>query len=174
MFRRKIFYLLYSVIGFYLPNSDRSKTARRMRRAFAKGFIKSCGENVNFQKKAVIPFDLCIGDNSGVGMHSIIGSGTVIGRDVMMGPECYVFTRNHAFNNIDIPMIQQGFQEVKPVKIEDDVWIGARVIILPGVIIGKGSIIGAGAVVTKSIPAYSIAAGNPARVVKKRDVTSAN
>jgi maltose O-acetyltransferase len=59
-----------------------------------------------------------------------------------------------------------GNTPIKAVIIEDNVWIGARVIILPGVTIGKGSTIGAGAVVSKNIPPYSVAVGNPARVVK--------
>lgn len=135
----------------------------------AKGFIKSCGKNVNIQRKAAIPFDLCIGDNSGIGMRSVVSSGTTIGKDVMMGPDCIIYTRNHAHQRTDIPMIHQGYEEHRPVVIGDDVWIGSRVTILPGVHIGNGCIIGAGAVVTKSVPDYCIAAGNPARVVKKRD-----
>lgn len=91
-----------------------------------------------------------------------------IGSHVMMGPEVYIYTQNHNFSRIDIPMDQQGWTEEKPVTIDDDVWIGARVTILPGVIIGKGSIIGASAVVTKDVPPYSVVAGNPAVVVKKR------
>jgi maltose O-acetyltransferase len=86
----------------------------------------------------------------------------------MMGPDVVIHTRNHRHDRIDIPMCQQGFGEMKPVIIEDDVWLGERVIILPGVTIGKGSIIGAGAVVAKNVPPYSIAVGNPALVVKKR------
>ena len=65
-------------------------------------------------------------------------------------------------------MCRQGLTRPRPVIIEDDVWIGTKVIILPGVHIGKGSVIGAGAVVTKNIPAYSIAAGNPAVVKRNR------
>jgi acetyltransferase-like isoleucine patch superfamily enzyme len=65
-------------------------------------------------------------------------------------------------------MMEQGFQQDKGIKIGDDVWIGARVIILPGVSIGSGVIIGAGAVVTKDIPDWAIAVGNPARVVRYR------
>ena len=57
---------------------------------------------------------------------------------------------------------------VKPIVIEDDVWIGRRVIILPGVTIGRGSVIGAGAVVAKDIPPYSVAVGNPCKVVRNR------
>jgi acetyltransferase-like isoleucine patch superfamily enzyme len=58
----------------------------------------------------------------------------------------------------------------KEVVIEDDVWLGYNVIVLPGVTIGKGSVIGAGSVVSKDIPPYSIAIGNPARVIKKREI----
>ncbi len=66
-------------------------------------------------------------------------------------------------------MDQQGFAEEKPVVIEDDVWIGSRVTILPGVTIGRGSVVGAAAVVTKDVPPYSVVAGNPAKVVKTRE-----
>lgn len=85
-----------------------------------------------------------------------------------MGPEVYIYTQNHHFDRTDISMDQQGFAEEKPVIIEDDVWIGSRVTILPGVRIGTGSIIGASAVVSKDIPPYSTAVGNPAQVVKSR------
>lgn len=91
-----------------------------------------------------------------------------IGKHVMMGPEVLIYTQNHDFSRTDIPMDQQGWSKERPVVIEDDVWIGSRVTILPGVIIGRGSIVGASAVVTKSFPPYSVIAGNPASVVKSR------
>ena len=69
----------------------------------------------------------------------------------------------------DLPMCKQGETEVKPVIIEDDVWLGARVTILPGARIGHGCVIGAGAVVSGEVPPMSVAVGNPARVVKKRE-----
>ena len=86
----------------------------------------------------------------------------------MVGPGVYIYTQNHKSDRTDITMDQQGFAEEKPVKIGNDVWIGARVTILPGVEIGDGCIIGASAVVTKSIPPYSVVAGNPAVVKKNR------
>jgi len=67
-------------------------------------------------------------------------------------------------------MMEQGFSEERPVVIGNDVWIGDRVMILPGIQIGNGAIVGAGSVVTHSIPDYAIAAGNPARIIKYRDM----
>ena len=65
-------------------------------------------------------------------------------------------------------MMDQGFEEEKPVYIGNDVWIGDRVVILPGVHIGDGSVLAAGAVVSRDIPDYSIAAGVPAKVIRSR------
>lgn len=67
-------------------------------------------------------------------------------------------------------MIEQGYQLISEVKIGNDVWIGRRVIILPGVTIGNGCVIGAGAVVTKSFADYSVIGGNPAKLIKMRGV----
>ena len=65
-------------------------------------------------------------------------------------------------------------QKIKPVIIGDDVWIGGRVIILPGVTIGNGAIVGAGAVVTRDVPEYAIVGGVPAKVIKMRTQNSAH
>lgn len=127
-------------------------------------FSKHVGKNVNIEKNAYIGHDFSIGDNSGVGVNCIIGEGVTIGNNVMMGPDCLIYTTGHCHERVDIPMREQGMLEINPVMIGNDVWIGARVIIMPGVSIGQGSIIGAGAVVTKNIPEYSIAAGVPAVV----------
>ena len=163
-------YFLYYTIGYHFPKSNAKLHlfSKQIRRFFAKGFIKQCGRKVNIQRHVVLPKDFTIGDYSGVGANSVIGSGTIIGNNVMMGPECYIYTSNHKHDNTDIPMIKQGYEDVKPVIIADDVWIGSRVTILPGVHIGKGSIIGASAVVTKDVPEYSVCCGNPAQVVKNR------
>lgn len=86
----------------------------------------------------------------------------------MMGPDVVMITRNHEFLKTDIPMNLQGSREEKPIQIGDDVWLGARVILMPGVRIGCGAIIGAGAVVVHDIPDWAIAIGNPATVIKFR------
>ncbi len=111
---------------------------------------------------------LHIDDNSGIGPYCFIQGEVHIGKNVMMGPECIIYTQNHKMSDIDVPMCKQGFANAKVVIIEDDVWIGGRVIILPGVHIKKGAVIGAGSVVTKDVPEYAIVGGNPAKILKFR------
>jgi maltose O-acetyltransferase len=142
--------------------------AKIIRYTFAKHLVKKCGVNVNFEKGAIFGWDIEIGDNSGLGINAQLTSGVIIGKNVMMGPEVLIQTKSHNFERTDIPMNLQGSNTLKPVIIEDDVWIGQRAIILPGVKISKGSIVGAGAIVTKSFPPYSIIGGNPAKLIKSR------
>lgn len=85
----------------------------------------------------------------------------------MMGPEVTILTHTHCIDRIDIPMSRQG-SIVKKVCIGNDVWIGMRSIIMPGVKIGDGAVIGAGAIVTKDVPAFAIVGGVPAKVIKYR------
>mgnify|MGYP000091352893 CR=1 FL=1 len=72
------------------------------------------------------------------------------------------------FENPEKLIRRQGALPVNPVEIGDDVWIGTRVIVLPGVKLGAGCVIGAGSVVTRDIPPLAVAAGNPARVIRQR------
>ncbi len=161
---------LYFHIAINKPISyDRGgERARKLRERTARKFLTYVGKDVNIEKGAVITSTMEIGDRSGVGINAKIHGKVIVGNDVMMGPDCIIYTKNHAFSKTDIPMNKQGFSEEKPVIIGDDVWIGGRVIILPGVHIGKGAIIGAGAVVTKDVPEYAIVGGNPAKVIKYR------
>ncbi len=153
-----------------LPASDTKINfgGKALRRLCAKLVLPECGENVNIEHGAQFAWDLCIGDNSGVGINSLISSNVKIGKDVMMGPDCMIFTSNHGMKDITVPMWKQHSSKPRPVTIGDDVWLGARVIILPGVTIGNGSVIGAGSVVTKDVESYSVVAGNPARKVSSR------
>jgi maltose O-acetyltransferase len=86
-----------------------------------------------------------------------------------MGRDVVAITRNHGYIDKNTLIRKQGYTDDKPIYIGDDVWIGHRVIILPGVTIGKGTVIGAGSVVTKNTPEYSVVAGNPAQVIKYRE-----
>ena len=93
--------------------------------------------------------------------------GVEIGQDSLFGPNVVLMTTNHVFTDVNIPIRQQGVQSAA-IKIENDVWLGSNVLVMPGVTIKTGAVVAAGAVVTKDIPEFSIAAGVPARVIKKR------
>lgn len=166
--KSRILYLLYKLTASWLPISQRSKFAKFLRTAWAKRIIANCGSNVNVERNASFSPALSIGDNSGIGINCEVYGPVVIGKDVMMGPEVVIYTGGHCHNRVDVPMREQGDSEVCPVIIGNDVWIGRRAMIMPGVTIGDGCVIAAGAVVTKDIPPYSIAGGVPARVVRSR------
>ncbi len=141
---------------------------KAIRAALVRGFVARVGKNANIERNATICPEVSIGDNSGVGINCIVANGVTIGDNVMMGQDCIIYTTNHNFSSTEIPMCEQGMTKRRPVTIGNDVWIGARVIILPGVTIGNGAVIGAGSIVTKDVPDYVVAAGNPAKVIKSR------
>lgn len=166
----KFYYFTYHFLAKKLPISYNKfgGFSEKIRYFFGKKIVASCGVNVNFEKGAEFGSDLVIGNNSGIGINCQISSGVSIGKNVMMAPEVVILTTSHNHESINIPMVEQGQCEIKNVKIKDDVWIGQRTIILPGLTIEKGTIIGAGSVVTKSFPPYSIIGGNPAKLIKSR------
>ena len=166
--KKKILYILYRLTAAWLPTSQHLLIAKKLRAFWARRIAKKVGANVNIERNAVFGPLLEIGHDSGVGINCELYGPVVIGENVMMGPEVIVYTSGHKYDRIDIPMGEQGDDDVKPVIIGNDVWIGRRVIIMPGVKIGNGCIIGAAAVVTKDIPDYSVAVGVPAKVVKSR------
>lgn len=158
--------VLYCCVFQWLPTSFAPINIgqKRGRAACCRMFMEKCGKDANIERRAVFSSKVELGDHSGIGIHATIGGKCIIGNDVMMGPYCTIYTRNHRFDDTTRTMRGQGFQEEKPVVIGDDVWIGGHVIILPGVHVGSHSIIGAGAVVTKNVPEWAIVVGNPATV----------
>ncbi len=166
-------YLLYYLVLQYLPKSSgtgfHKKLVRIIRSKTASFLFDKCGTNINIEKKAKFGTgkNISIGNNSGIGMNCQVKGPVLIGDNVMMGPDCLILTSYHNIARIDIPMNQQGSGKNK-VVIGNDVWIGTRVIILPGVKIGNGFVIGAGAVVTKDVPNYAIVGGIPAKIIRYR------
>lgn len=142
---------------------------RFIREKFGHLFLVECGIRVNIQRNTKFSHSCKLGDFSGIGEGSILYGPVAIGKYVMMGPNCTIYTQNHAFSDTNIPMCMQGGQDVRPVVIHDDVWIGGNVTILPGVNVGKGAILAACAVVTKDVPEYAIVGGNPATIIKYRN-----
>ncbi|MHB8778305.1 MAG: acyltransferase [Anaerolineales bacterium] len=149
------------------------KISEQIRRLSCKNIFRISGKNINVERGAHFGSgsQIEIGDNSGIGENCQIPDNIKIGNNVMMGPDVLIIGKNHNYEDLKIPMRLQGVKESTPVIIGNDTWIGARVIILPGVNIGDGAIVGAGAVVTKDIPPYTICTGNPARIVKYRNKT---
>lgn len=119
-----------------------------------------CGKNIYLGKNSHINQYCCVwaSENSKI----------ILGDDLLMGPGCKLFSSNHDTKNIDIPMNIQPFVE-KDIIVGNNVWLGANAVVVAGVKIGDGTVVAAGSVVTKELPNYVIAAGIPAKPIKKRD-----
>lgn len=115
------------------------------------------------------PSKLIIGNNVSINRGCILNAAGEISilDDVLIGPEVIIYSQNHIYKSLEIKINEQGYIK-SSVLIKENVWIGARSIILPGVKIGCNSIIGAGSIVTKDVPPNCIFAGNPARLIKHR------
>lgn len=136
------------------------------------------GNNVSIGKNSFIRctaglqkigIGLTIGDNVGLGSNAFLGcwGGITISKDTIIGERFTAHSDNHDFKDTSILIRHQGVKKM-PIYIGEDCWIGSNVIILGGVKIGNGCVIGAGSVVTKDIPEYSVAVGNPAHIIKNR------
>jgi maltose O-acetyltransferase len=118
------------------------------------------------------PFYCVYGQNIHIGEHvflnvlcTILDTNEVrIGNHVMIGPGVQIYTAAHL---LQAEARNQGWEVAKPVVIEDNVWLGGSAILLPGVSIGQNAVVGAGAVVTHNVPANTVVAGNPARVIRE-------
>jgi len=172
--KRRFWYCFYYCFAQHLPTSFRyqplGKFGKFCRALACSRLFRACGQGVNVEHRAYFEsgWEIEIGNYSGLGINCSVPFDLKIGDDVMMGPEVLIIGDNHRFDDLTVPIRLQGNAQSRPVRIEDDVWIGARVTILPGLTIGRGAVIGVGAVVTKDVPPYAICAGNPARVIRYR------
>lgn len=116
--------------------------------------------------------DVIIGEETRIGIGNVIIGPVTIGSQVILAQHIAVSGMNHTYTDVTLPTRKQKVTTA-PIVIEDEVWVGANAVITAGVTIGKHSVVAAGAVVTKNIPPYSIAVGNPARVIKKYDFDKA-
>ena len=173
---RKFWLIVYYGIASKMPKSNRGvfgKMGQRLRYRCAKHLFAECKGFVNLEQGAYI--------GNGKNFHGL-GESCAIGKDfvchnrivtilgnVIMGEDVLFQGGGHSFANPDVPIGSEGNLPDSPIEIGDDVWIGARAIVLPGCTrIGAHSIIGAGAVVTKDVPEYAIVGGNPAKILRMR------
>lgn len=127
------------------------------------------GENTLLEDFSLI--NNAVGDVK-IGCRCLVGVGTVIigsveiEDDVLLAQHVVISALNHNFENIQIPIAQQGFS-MKKIYIESGVWIGANAVVTAGVHIGRNSIVAAGSVVTRDVPPFTVVGGNPAKVLKQ-------
>lgn len=142
---------------------------RYLRAAFYGVVLKACHESVALDYGVLLPYaDVRIGSGVYIGPYSIVAESD-IGDDVIIGSHVSIIggRRNHVFTDVETPIRMQG-RSHETVRIGEDSWIGNQAVIMAHV--GRKCVIGAGSVVVNDIPDYSVAVGNPARVVRDRRV----
>lgn len=142
-------------------------TDRAAAESLFRDLLGSVGAGVDFRPPLYLDYGsrLHVGDGTFINADLLVlGGGLVtIGRNVLIGPSARIYTPQHA---LDVVERRAGWERVEPVTIEDDVWLGGNVVILPGVTIGARSVVGAGSVVVRDVPSDVVVVGNPARVVR--------
>lgn len=163
-----IILFFYYVFAKHLPSASFFINGVKLRRWLCREIFLHCGDNVNIAKNVHFGrgLGLSIGSNSGIGEGAYITTlaEIVIGSDVMIGPQVMMLTGGHSFNNPREILASQPPIK-KPINIGNDVWIGARVIILPGAVIENRVIVAAGAVVSGRLRSKGVYGGIPARKI---------
>lgn len=171
MFSKKkshlILWLIYKHLISHLPYSP----GNRLREKILKRILGRMGEgsHVSTQVSIISPENVFLDERVGVANRVILDGrgGISIGKDSIIGFESIILSCTHKSSSRDIPIRDQGMYQ-KKISIGEDVWIGARALIMPGVKIGQGAIIGANAVVSRDVEPYAIMGGVPARLIKYR------
>ena len=173
---RFISLILYYSLAYHLPKSTIpifGKCGVCFRSWLCSKLFKGTCIDLKVENKASFGNGnrITCGDDVMIGMNFRTHNRTItFGNHILMGEDVLFLGSGHKHDSIDIPMALQGKLPISPLVVSDDVWIGSRVIVLPGCSrIGHGAIIGAGAVVTKDVPAWAIVGGNPAVVLRYRN-----
>ena len=137
----------------------------------ARARAVECGENLHVNYPCIFGGKVYFGNNCNFNGMEVLGDGEVhFGDNFHSGVECMIINQNHNYDHGTAIPYDDTF-ELKKIVIEDNVWFGNRVTVVGNVTIGEGAIIAAGAVVTKDVPKCAIVGGNPAKVIKYRDIT---
>lgn len=178
---KKLIYMLCRFYGFFpklilnkMLINCRSKVGYwglAKRYCLLKNLADYIGDNVSIQPDVYIfnAQNLSIGDNVSIHPMTYIDAygGIEIGNDVSIAHHVTLMSANHCFSDIETVIKDQPL-EVRPIKIEDNCWLGANVTVLGNTVIGSGSVIGAGSVVTKNVERNTVVAGVPAKKIKNR------
>lgn len=151
---------LISLIPFRLGEQVRYEFYRRT--------LAACGEDVTINFGTILSYpDITVGSHVWLGTYNIIGHAD-IGDYVLTAQGCHIVSGDHPFENPDLPIMLQSGPQGR-VRLGPDVWLGAGVIVMAN--IGRGCVVGAGSVVTRDLPDWAVAVGNPARVLRYRRET---
>ena len=170
---RLVALLAYYGIAQFVPTWPRplERFGFGLRRFLAGRVLAECGPHLNLHARVSFGSGRRIhaANNVGIGQGTIFnGQGDVfLGPHLTMGPLCMFITGDHEVRSRQPLREQNNFH--RPIRIGEDVFIGAHVIVLPGVTIGDGAVIGAGSVVSRDIEPYTIVAGNPIREIGRRE-----
>lgn len=145
------------------------KIKKRYYTALARKIAQSSGDELHVNFKSVFLGKIYFGNNCNFNGMTVRGNGEChFGNNFHSGENCLILTQNHNYEGGSIPY--DSTYIYKTVIIEDNVWFGDRVIVIGNITIGEGAIIGAGAVVVSNVPKYAIVGGNPAKIIKYRDI----
>ena len=158
--------VLYCV-GGVLPHgtSKQFPISQAIRRSAGKLLFDHAGKGMNIGRKCRLSNHVSLGDHSSIGDNSYVSGTLNIGDMVLIAPQCVFLGLDHVF---DKNTLEHKGSESKPITVKSHAWIGYGAKILPGVTVGEYSIVGAGAVVTKDVEPYTIVAGVPAKLIRKR------
>lgn len=168
---KKLTLAIYYGIFYHLPHSRFLSFTRTLRVWYISKVLKLMPND----KNSYVEHNVYLGKGENVKIGSnchlnenVFIQGAYIGNNVLIAPNVSILSVSHNHENTEIPIVNQGETQPNPPTIEDDVWLGRNVVIMPGILVGKGSIIGAGAVVTKNVEPYSVMGGVPAKFIKSR------
>jgi len=145
----------------------------KIRSKYYSSRFSSCGENPRIMESVFIdlPERIALGNNVGINRYCILQGqyGIEIGNGVLIGPYTMLESAGHNFMDRERTIISQGSSGGR-IVVGDDVWVGARAVILHGVTLGKGFVVGAGSIVNKDVDPFLIVAGSPAKPIGERKV----
>ena len=170
MYKKLTLAFYYGVI-YHLPHSRFISFTRPIRSWYVSKILKL----MPYGHKSFIENNVYLsnGENLKIGSgcqinENVFIQSALIGNNVMIAPYVAILSTSHNHYSTEIPMANQGETAPNPPMIEDDVWLGRNVVVMPGITIGTGSIIAAGAVVTKNVAPFSVMGGVPAKLIRSR------
>lgn len=168
---RKITLALYYAFFYNLPHSRFLSLTSGMRVWYVSKILKL----MPFDKKSKIEYNVYLSNADGITIgyncrinENVFIQAAKIGNNVLIAPNVAILSVSHNHEVTQVPIVDQGDTLPNPPTIEDNVWLGRNVVVMPGIHIGEGAIVGAGAVVTKDVAAYSVVGGVPAKFIKSR------